>query len=213
MMQTVTLDVFFDFICPWCLIGQRHLDQALARLRREQPQRQVRVHWRGVQLLPGLAAEGVPFEAFYRERLGSDEAVRQRQAQVRDAASAVGEHIEFARIRRMPNTANAHRLLQRVQALGNRQQADALLMRLFAAYFHEGQDLGDRATLLAIAQGCGLMPAQVADCLREDARPFMGEQGRAAGGVPCFVVDRRRVVSGAQPADVLFEALCEAQPA
>lgn len=210
MKPCVTVEVFFDFICPWCLIGQRHLQQALARLRREQPQTHVQVLWRGVQLLPGIPAEGVPFEAFYRERLGSDQAVRARQAQVRAAASAAGERIEFERIRRMPNTANAHRLLQRVQALGNRQQADALLTRLLSAYFHDGQDLGDRATLLAIAHGCGLMPEQVADCLREDARPFVGEQGRAAGGVPGFVFDRRRVVSGAQPAEVLYEVLYEA---
>nr|WP_249684719.1 DsbA family oxidoreductase [Pseudomonas sp. RC2C2] len=206
----MSIEVFFDFICPWCLIGQAHLQRALEQLRREQPEVEVSLHWRGVQLLPQMARTGQPFEAFYRKRLGSDEAVRLRQAQVRAAAEAAGVDIDFSRISRMPNTADAHRLLQRAVALGSPEQAQALLARLFAAYFQQGKDLGDPITLLHIARACGLEPAQVADCLRGDASPFIGANDRAADGVPCFRFNQRLRVSGAQPVAVLLQAMGDA---
>ncbi|UVL26948.1 DsbA family oxidoreductase [Pseudomonas donghuensis] len=210
MKHVLSIEVFFDFICPWCLIGQAHLQRALEQLRREQPEVEVSLHWRGVQLLPQMARTGQPFEAFYRKRLGSDEAVRLRQAQVRAAAEAAGVDIDFARISRMPNTADAHRLLQRAVALGSPEQAQALLARLFAAYFQQGKDLGDPITLLHIARACGLEPAQVADCLRGDASPFIGANDRAADGVPCFRFNQRLRVSGAQPVEVLLQAMGDA---
>ena len=210
MKQTLTIDVFFDFICPWCLIGQRHLQRALELLRLEQPEVEVDLRWRGVQLLPDMARTGQPFEAFYRKRLGSEEAVRQRQAQVRAAAEAAGVNIDFSRISRMPNTADAHRLLQRAVALGEPERVEALLAELFAAYFQQGKDLGDPVTLLQIAQACGLSPAQVADCLRGDASPFIGADDYAGEGVPCFRFNRQQVVSGAQPAEVLLGCMREA---
>ena len=209
MKHALSIEVFFDFICPWCLIGQRHLQGALAQLRQERPEIEVTLRWRGVQLLPGMARTGQPFEAFYRKRLGSDEAVRQRQAQVRAAAEAAGVSIDFSRISRMPNTADAHRLLQRAVALGDPLVVEALLERLFAAYFQQGKDLGDPVTLLHIAQACGLSPSQVADCLRGDASPFIGANAAAADGVPCFSFNQRRVVSGAQPVAVLLAAMRE----
>lgn len=210
MKHVLSIEVFFDFICPWCLIGQAHLQRALEQLRREQPEVEVSLHWRGVQLLPQMARTGQPFEAFYRKRLGSDEAVRLRQTQVRAAAEAAGVDIDFARISRMPNTADAHRLLQRAVALGSPEQAQALLARLFAAYFQQGKDLGDPITLLHIARACGLEPAQVADCLRGDASPFIGANDRAADGVPCFRFNQRLRVSGAQPVAVLLQAMGDA---
>lgn len=209
MKHALSVDVFFDFICPWCLIGQRQLQQALAQLRLEQPRVEVSLRWHGVQLLPDMARTGQPFEAFYRKRLGSDEAVRQRQAQVRAAAEAVGVKIDFSRISRMPNTADAHRLLQRAVALGKPEQAEALLGHLFAAYFQQGKDLGDPIALMQIAQSCGLSPAQVADCLRGDASPFIAANNDAAQGVPFFRINQLQLV-GAQPAEVLLAAMREA---
>ncbi|MDD2047782.1 DsbA family oxidoreductase [Pseudomonas putida] len=210
MKQTLSIEVFFDFICPWCLIGQRHLQRALEQLLVEQPDVEIDLCWRGVQLLPDMARTGQPFEAFYRKRLGSEEAVRQRQAQVRAVAEAAGVNIDFSRISRMPNTADAHRLLQRAVALGEPERVEALLAQLFAAYFQEGKDLGDPVTLLHIAQNCGLSPAQVADCLRGDASPFIGADDYPHEGVPCFRFNRQQVVSGAQPAQVLLGVMREA---
>ena len=210
MKQTLSIEVFFDFICPWCLIGQRHLQRALEQLQVEQPDIEIDLRWRGVQLLPDMASTGEPFETFYRKRLGSEEAVRQRQAQVRAVAEAAGVTIDFSRISRMPNTADAHRLLQRAVALGDPERVEALLAQLFAAYFDLGKDLGDSATLLHIAQACGLSPAQVADCLRGDASPFIGADDYPGEGVPCFRFNRQQVVSGAQPASVLLAVMRDA---
>jgi predicted DsbA family dithiol-disulfide isomerase len=208
--QTLSVEVLFDFICPWCLIGQRQLQAALLLLQREQPQIQVELQWRGVQLLPGLPANGLPFHAFYVQRLGSEQAVRERQAQVRAAASVVGEDIDFTRIRRMPNTGNAHRLLQRASSLLGAAQLEAMLAQLFIAYFHQGRDLGDSRVLLAIAQSCGLEAAQVADCLRDDGSPFLDGAGRAGSAVPRFRFNEGRLIAGAQPAEVLLAAMLEA---
>ena len=88
--MTLSIEVYFDFICPWCLIGKRQLDQALAQLRVAQPEVQVAVSWRGVQLLPALPVQGEAFHDFYLRRLGSEQGMSLRQAQVRQAAASVG---------------------------------------------------------------------------------------------------------------------------
>ncbi|MFJ4384736.1 DsbA family protein [Pseudomonas sp. NPDC089408] len=210
MKQLLSVEVFFDFVCPWCLIGQRHLQAALLLLQREQPHVQVHVQWRGVQLLPGLPVHGVPFNTFYLQRLGSEQAVRERQAQVRAAASVVGEDIDFSRIRRMPNTGNAHRLMQRAGSLLDAAQQEALLARLFIAYFHQGRDLGDSRTLLGIVQGCGLEAAQVIDCLRDDGSPFLDGAGRAGSAVPRYRFNQGPLLAGVRPAEELFAAMTDA---
>ena len=211
MSRRLHIEVFFDFICPWCLIGKRQLENALTRLHASQPDVEVELEWHGVQLLPDLPASGVPFAEFYLRRLGSEQAVRLRQAQVREAAAAAGLTIDFSGIARMPNTADAHRLFERAAAIGSPAQHDALLERLFAAYFHNGEDLGDPATLLLIAEDRGFAPAELVDSLRGDGRPFVGAAaGMVGNGVPCFVFDRQLAVSGAQPAEALVAAMDEA---
>lgn len=211
MRGKLHIDVFFDFICPWCLIGKRQLERALAMLHASQPGVEVTLAWHGVQLLPDMPVDGQPFAEFYLRRLGSEQAVRMRQAQVREAAAAAGLSIDFARIARMPNTAEAHRLLARATTLGTPAQRDALLERLFAAYFDNGEDLGDPATLLIIAESCGFALVDLVDSLHGDGRPFLCDPaGMAASGVPYFVLDRRLALSGAQPAEVLLGALGEA---
>ncbi|MNC42055.1 DSBA-like thioredoxin domain protein [compost metagenome] len=174
-----------------------------------QPDVEVELAWHGVQLLPHLPAEGVPFVEFYRQRLGSAEAVRVRQGQVRQAAAAVDLSIDFSGIPTMPNTADAHRLLQRASELGSEAQRDALLERLLAAHFHLGENLGDSATLLKIAESCGYPRALLADCL-EGARSPFDDNGMGARGVPYFIFNRRQAVSGAQPAEVLVQCMQQA---
>ncbi|WP_397447980.1 DsbA family oxidoreductase [Pseudomonas sp. NA-150] len=209
MSRSVRVDVYFDFICPWCLIGKHQLEQALSLFHAIHPQVAVDVIWQGAQLLPHLPAEGKPFKEFYLNRLGSVEAMRMRQAQVQQAAAAVGLNIDLMLIDNMPNTADAHRLLERAALLGSQEQYDRLLNRLFAAYFHLGEDLGCRATLLHIAESCGFNRVAIADCLQGDGTPYVGF-AMAANSVPCFRFGQGLTIAGAQPAEVLFEALSEA---
>jgi predicted DsbA family dithiol-disulfide isomerase len=210
MNRPLRISVFFDFICPWCLIGKRNLSQALQLFASEQPAMRVELNWIGVQLLPDLPAGGVPFAEFYLNRLGSAEAVRQRQAQVQSAAASADVDIDLQRIARMPNTADAHRLLAHASALGNVAQQDQLLEMLFAAYFVHGQDIGDSATLLGIAEACGYPPATLANSLRGDAAPFKGPGIACSGGVPTFVFNQSLVLSGAQPPQVLLDGMLRA---
>jgi predicted DsbA family dithiol-disulfide isomerase len=207
--RRLRIDVFFDLICPWCLIGKRQLEHAQVQFRSRHPDVQITTAWHGVQLLPQLPLEGEPFADFYRKRLGNADAMTMRQAQVQEAARAVGLNIDLSRIETMPNTADAHRLFARVNELGNPAQREMLLERMFAAYFQRRENLGNRETLLTIARSCGVDINAVLDCLKGDATPFEARPG-ATSGVPSFQFDRRMTVIGAQPAQALLGAMNEA---
>lgn len=226
------IDIFFDFICPWCLIGKRQLEAAIDMLKHSHPEVEVVTHWRGVQLLSHLPEQGVAFESFYLQRLGSAEAVEMRQAQVRAAALAVGVEIDFKKIKKMPNTAKAHHFMHHVaMTLGPSMQVQRLLERLFAAYFFLQEDIGDEQQLNKIAEQCGLAAYFTADAAQATAAgPFFqnsGPQVRKLSsvyerslqqrpqmppnqGVPYFIFDARLGVSGAQPAQVLYRSMLDA---
>lgn len=210
MIRQLRIDVYFEFICPWCLIGKRQLQAAIAQLKRTQPDVEVVIYWHGVQLIPQLPLEGVPFEAFYRERLGSSEGVQRRQAQVRQAAQAVGVDIDFSTIKKMPNTVKAHRLFARALEIGTAEQQDKLLERLFAAYFYRAEDITDRAVLVRIAAECGLSLDHLSIDLDQADQTFVSAN-TGGHGVPYFIFDQRLALAGAHPAhvlcDVMFEAL------
>lgn len=207
MARTLRIDAYVDLICPWCLIGKAQLRQALAQLAETAPEVRVDLHWQSVQLIPDAPEDGWPFEAFYLRRLGSPQAVRARRAQVLAAAAQAGVTLDYSRIVRMPNTARAHRLL----ALGRQQLdtagLDALLDRLYAAYFSQGQDLGDPATLAAIGAEQGLDADLLGAALAEPGSPLPSP---GVSGVPFFVFDRQLALSGAQPPQVLLAAMREA---
>jgi predicted DsbA family dithiol-disulfide isomerase len=207
--RRLQIDVFFDFICPWCLIGKRQLEHAQVQFLSRHPDVKITTVWHGAQLLPQLPVQGEPFADFYRKRLGNADAVTMRQAQVQQAAGAVGLAIDLSRIETMPNTADAHRMFERVSELGNTAQREMLLERLFAAYFLRRENLGCRETLLDIARSCGVDTNVVLDCLKGDGTPFEGSPD-ATSGVPSFQFDRRLTVIGAQPAQALLAAMNQA---
>ena len=167
------------------------------------PDLRVQVQWHTVQLLPEVPHEGWPFAEFYQRRLGSPEAVRQRQAQVRAAAAKAGVEIDFARIERFPNTTLAHRLL--AFAAHQPSVVDAMLDRLFEAYFQRGLNIGDITTLLDIAQELGLDREAAAAWL--DAEPTRPIESPAVQGVPLYVFNEQFSLSGAQPPEMLLSAI------
>ncbi|MDP3522232.1 MAG: DsbA family oxidoreductase [Hydrogenophaga sp.] len=199
---SVRIEVWFDLICPWCLIGKRQLDAALAQWQTEQPEVAVTVCWHPVRLIDGVPPEGWDFARFYEQRLGSPQAVQARQAQVLAAARQAGAEIDFARIRVFPDTGPAHQLLA---AAGRRLGAaahQALIERLFQAYFQRGENLADQSTLLDIATEAGLDPIEVA-CRLDLPLP----SGAPVNGVPLFVFNGRLALSGAQPVSSLLAAM------
>ncbi|MES2889993.1 MAG: DsbA family oxidoreductase [Pseudomonadota bacterium] len=196
------IDVWFDLICPWCLIGKRHLDSALAEWRRQRPTDAVAVRWHPVRLIDGVPAEGWDYAVFYERRLGSAQAVIARQAQVRLAAQQAGLAIAFERIQRFPDTAPAHQLLALAGRQLGPQAQETLVDRLFQGYFQQGQDLGSHSWLLQIAaeSGLDLAEAQAQLGLNLPSAP-------PVPGVPFFVFYERLALSGAQPPAALLEAM------
>jgi predicted DsbA family dithiol-disulfide isomerase len=207
MGADLCIDVYFDLICPWCLIGKRYLDEALVQFQKTAPQTKVDVVWHSVQLLPDAPLEGWDFDAFYLKRLGSSEGMRQRQAQVNAAAAKAGFQIDFSGIARMPNTLQAHQLLSFANARLSAEHFAGLLEHVFAAYFSLGADLGERATLLHIGASHGLDPVALDAWLACGAgKPV----ARDVPGVPFFVFNHQAALSGAQPVVVLLDAMRQA---
>jgi predicted DsbA family dithiol-disulfide isomerase len=201
IVKPLAIEVWFDLICPWCLIGKRHLEQALAEFGRLHPDTAVELRWHSVQLLPDLPDEGVDVRAFYRQRLGGDVAVAARQAQVREAGQPAGLSFAFDRIKRMPNTLAAHGLVMDARAQKGAAAAEAVIEALFAAYFQRGIDIGDAEMLSCIAEQHQLQPSEQA--------PQLPPAGTISG-VPFYVFNGRYALSGAQPAQRLLEAMQQA---
>jgi predicted DsbA family dithiol-disulfide isomerase len=199
------IDVYLDLVCPWCLIGKKQLERARAIFASVPGSPAVRVNWRSVQLLPDVPADGVDFEAFYTRRLGGVERMRARQAQVRAAARQAGTDVHYERIRRFPNSLLAHRMLAYGKEQLSPAQLDALLDAILMGYFQQGADIGDEAALAAIGSRHGLDHAAWKAWMA--AHPAQLEQ---ATSVPLFVFNREISLAGAQPAEVMLEAMADA---
>lgn len=207
MRRELVIDAYMDLVCPWCLIGKRQLDRALVEFERSQPDVVVDLRWHSVQLLPDVPADGLDFMTFYIQRLGSIQAVRQRQTQVIAAARAVDLQLDFSRVARMPNTLRVHQLLSFAAAQLSRALHAALLDRLFAAHFIRGEDLGDLATLRQVAAEFALNTDLLDSwLLRGAGKP----QAHALPGVPFFVFNHHLSLPGAQPVQGLLAAMREA---
>ena len=209
MSRVMKIDVYFDFICPWCLIGKRQLNAAIRMLQQSDPEVSVIITWHGVQLLPQLPNEGVPFTEFYLKRLGGKDAVRLRQDQVHKAAKSVGIEIDFSRILRMPNTAIAHHFFSQALKFSSSEQCDRLLEGLFSAYFHHSENLSDIAILKKVAEYCGFSNEILNKILAQSTQTFISAKS-SGNGVPYFVFDQRLALAGAVPAETLHYAMRQA---
>ena len=204
------IEVVSDVVCPWCYIGKRRLEKALAMVGGEaQPE----VTWLPFQLNPGMPPQGMPRAEYRRAKFGSVE--RGRQLDARVAAEGRGEGIDFAleRIERTPNTFAAHQLIDLAQERG---AGGAVVDALFRAYFEEARDTGDREVLLGIAESAA-MPRAVVEARWNDVAQAqrvaeLEENMKRLGisGVPTFIFERKFGVSGAQAPEALAEAMREA---
>lgn len=205
--RSIAIDVVSDAVCPWCYIGKRNLEAALADL----PELDVEVRWRPYQLDATIPAEGVDRKAYLQRKFGAR--VDEIYGRVKDAGAAAGIPFAFEDIARSPNTLDAHRLIRWAASAGAQ---DAVVERLFRDFFIEGKDIGDRAVLIEAARDCGMDPAVVADLLAGDRdkdsvrEEIASAQHIGVTGVPFFILGGKLGLPGAQPPDVLKRAIDKA---
>lgn len=207
-------EVVFDLVCPWCWIGMRRLQRALA----QRPDLAVEVTFRPFLLNPEMPARGMPQGEYLQRKFGGEDRARRLQAAILEVGRQEGIVFRFDRIQRTPPTLEAHRLVRLAAREG---RAWAVIEALFAAHFRDGQDIGDRTVLAAIAAEAGLEKAAVAASAADDEETerVMLENLRShrlgINGVPCFVINGRHAVAGAQEPEVierLFELAAMEQP-
>src|ERR1700722_2463624 len=201
------IDIVSDAICPWCYIGKRQLERALALLAPEGLH--FSVHWNPFQLNPDMPKGGRDRVAYRAVKFGSAERARELDERVASAAAGVGLSFRQDLMLRTPNTLNAHRL---IWLAGKEGVQDAAMEAVFAAYFTQGRDIGDSAVLADCAAAAGMDRASVAEFLAGNvAANEMLAADRAAreasvNGVPAFFLDGYNLFSGAMPADTMAEA-------
>jgi len=211
--QRMHVDVVSDVVCPWCFIGKRRLALALGRAAAEHPRLTFAVNWHPFQLNPELPSEGVDRRSYLEAKFGGPERAAEIYARVRAAGETVDIPFAFERIERQPNTLDAHRLVSWAQARG---ASDALVERLFVAYFLEGRHIGSRDVLADLAGEAGLdrdaARAMLASDEGVDTIGALDRRVRELGvsGVPFFIFGDKVAVSGAQEPAVLCDAMAQA---
>ena len=204
MTEPLMIDVVSDIVCPWCFIGKKRLEKALAM----RPDIPVEVRWRPYFLNDWVPREGIGRDEYLTKKFGSPERYKSIAGRVAAAAQAEGLTYNVDRIARQPNTLDCHRLILWAGAA-----AGPMKQRLMELYFSEGGDLTDREVLVKAAADCGLDPARVRELLAsdQDVEQVTAEANSAknAGidGVPCFIFGGLFAISGAQAPEYLAQAI------
>jgi len=206
MPKEITVDIVSDTVCPWCYIGKRRFEQALAQCPADLD---IYVSWRPFQLNPDIPAEGKNRRVYLATKFGGDEQAKRIYQTIRDAGNSVELDFDFEAMDRQPNTINSHRLIGRAGQLG---MQDVVVECLFQAFFMDGKDIGDIRTLVEIANNAGMDIDETLEYLEsnEDVERVHKEDlvARQMGiqGVPCFIINRKYHISGAQDPEVFLKA-------
>ena len=197
----IKLDILSDPICPWCYIGKAYLDRALQKAG-DHP---FLIEWHPFQLNPEMPAGGMDRRAYLEAKFGGKDGAVRAYAPVVEHAEKAGLSINFEGIGRTPNTLDAHRL---IHWAGIEQRQTPVVAALFKAYFVDGRDIGDKATLAELAGECGLDAAMTATLLagEADADDIRARDAhareRGVTGVPTFILANQHVLTGAQPPEL-----------
>ncbi|TPK56923.1 MULTISPECIES: DsbA family protein [unclassified Mesorhizobium] len=206
--NAITIDVVSDVVCPWCFIGQKRLDKAVAAA----GEVDVHIRWRPFQLDPTIPPEGKDRREYMLAKFGSDEHIRQIHARIEPLGEAEGISFAFGAIEVAPNTLDAHRVIRWAGAAGEDVQ-NRLVRRLFQLNFEEGANIGDHAVLVEAARETGMDASVVETLLPTDAdveavRTEIATASRMGiSGVPCFLLEGKYAVMGAQDVDTLADAI------
>ncbi len=210
------IDVIADVVCPWCWIGKRHLDAAIATLYEQDPDFVATIRWHPFQLNPDLPSDGVDRRWYLEAKFGGPARLDDIHARVLRAGTQSGIVFAFDQIERQPNTLDAHRLVAWAQTQGD---VGPLMEALFRAYFTEGRFTGDRTILANIAGDVGLDAGAARAFLDSNAGvqevELADRRARSLGvdAVPFFVFAEQIGVPGAFPTEALVEAITKAREA
>ena len=205
-LKPLKIDVVSDVVCPWCYIGKKRIESALAMV----PDVPVEVQWRPFFLNPWVPREGMSREDYLTTKFGSVDAYKGIAQRVVAAASEEGLSYHPERVQRQPNTIDCHRLIHWAEAKG---KAAEMKQRLMELYFRDGGDLTDSEVLVQAAADCGLDPEDVRRRLAtdEDVALISGHAQEASdkgiSGVPTYVFAQKYAVSGAQAPELLARAI------
>ncbi|HXR87744.1 MAG TPA: DsbA family oxidoreductase [Stellaceae bacterium] len=209
------IDIISDVVCPWCFIGKRRLEKALVM----RPEIEAAITWRPFQLNPDMPAEGMARADYIATKFGDSGHSRRIHQTIAEAGATVGINFAFDKIKRSPNTRNAHRLVR----YATRQGAGGeVVTRLFEGYFLQGRDVGDLATLAKIAAEAGLDERETRAFLTGDAErdEIVAEDRNArrlgVNAVPCFIFAGQYAISGAQEPEFflpVFDLVLNGAPA
>ena len=204
MAERFTIDVVSDVICPWCFLGKRRLDVALAAMDKD-----VFIRWRPYMLDPTIPPEGLDRQQYMLNKFGAE-----RLATIHDplieAGKEIGVPYNFDIITRTPNTLDAHRLIRWAHTV---ERQTEMVERLFMAYWSEGKDIGDRDVLAQCAGEAGINAAQIRELLdtEQDVAETRAEIEHATKigvtGVPTFILAQSYALVGAQSPEVLADAI------
>lgn len=207
-MNSITVDVVSDVVCPWCFIGQKRLDKAIASV----GDVDVHISWRPFQLDPTIPPQGQDRREYMMAKFGSEQRIREIHARIEPLGEAEGISFAFDAIKVAPNTLDAHRLIRWAGAVGEDVQ-NRLVRRLFQLNFEEGANIGDHGVLTEAAREAGMDASVVETLLPTDAdvesvRTEIATASRMGiTGVPCFLLEGKYAVMGAQDADTLADAI------
>lgn len=202
----ITVDLISDVICPWCYIGKRRLEKAITAIN---GRHKVHVHWHPFQLNPMMPKEGISRKEYRIRKFGSWEKSLELDARVIAVGESEGIRFAFDKMKRTPNTVDAHRV---VWLAAQYECQDAVVEALFRAYFTEGQDISDRQTLVEVVTAAGLDRQATDAMLNSDdgtAAILEGKemsQQHGVTGVPFLIIDQKIALSGAQPAETILAA-------
>lgn len=205
--DVLPITVVSDVVCPWCFIGKKRLEAAIAL----RPDIAVTVEWHPYFLNPWIPRQGISREDYLVTKFGSVERYAGIAERVKAAASAEGLTYAAAKIARQPNTLDCHRLIRWAQE--ERDAGAAMKQRLMDLYFTDGADLTSAEVLIAAAAACGLDAGDTRARLMSDRDVAAVEQAANAAkesgidGVPCFIFGGILAVSGAQAPDDLADAM------
>lgn len=208
------IEYVFDTVCPWCYVGKRRLERALAL----RPESRARIIWRPFLLNPDLPPEGIDRKLYLDRKFGGSARVQRVHAAVSAAGAGEGIIFDFDAITRMPNSLNSHRLIRYASNSGREAE---LVEALYKAYFMQGLDIGNVAVLADLGASFGLEREGLLTYLSSDADAagVLSDNARAhrlgVNGVPCLILDGSYALAGAQEPDILLrliDIVRESQP-